>query len=1195
MRMGKLWGKALAIIGLAALSTASVLFAQSDRGSITGTVTDTSSAVLPGAQVQITNAGTGQMVTTTTDSAGFYRVSDLAVGSYSVEFSKSGFETLRRTGVTLLIGQIAEIDVALRIGRASETVEVTSAPPILQTEDSTVSTNLNGEAVTELPLNVQGSRNLSNFIFAYVPGAEGSDYSSHIDGGMAMTKEVLIDGTSATSQLGGYISESQPPMESVQEFETDTAGITADAGRTGGGVFRYELKSGTNRIHGSLFGFSHSTALDAISASNHLSAITDPANAAAYLKISDSLSDWGGSFGGAIVKNKLFYFGAFERYMQSMWNLGPNSRTVPTDAMMGLDSSGNVTAYADLSPMLSPTVPVLTYGGAPALDSCGNPVYKGAIVDPATATNGAFGCVFVNNQIPTNRISRVTSEILQLYHQYYQPESSLTANDAGPGYQPDPWFHNTQSSLKMDYYMNSRQHIAGSFYWDDYPRINADQGGVWSPTAPDGGPMANSYWHNTTAPGARLSDAITISPNLLNTVYATFNRFRNPSIAVSQTGHWDNKLLGFDGAGNFPLIYFDSGMYFGGANYQNGWNFSPLGSQYNDYYAGNTYVYNDETVWSHGRNNVKFGIEFRAMQFNYTTDDNTFTGGYPLIFDPTQTAPNWYDFNAYDEVGNAFGSFLLGQVYNAETNNPDNEYGRRKAFSWYASDDIRAGSRITLNVSLRWDYNNPYKEKYGHWSNFVTDALNPVTGEYGEYQYLTSGSQSFEKRQDYFNYSPHIGIAYKLTNKMVARANVGVFFTPLNLNTWGGVPYQQAGDVGFHPVTQEGFATNGVAFDWDNGYSPVSSQVKTPQYTQADVIHVDPRSLTPGNVQQYSVGVQRELDSVTKLDVNWIQSHSYHLQSGIFETNQPTEANYQNYVVTGEFPSTYNGYWGSTGPGWEGLTPYPQAEAGYGPMLSVGAPLGNGDYKSLQFSVQRRAAHGLSLLGSYNWSRTHGDIDSDFQELWWTGSLQNTYDLKDEAKDISDFDETHIVKGYIIYNLPFGRGKQFGSAVSPLANGFIGGWSLDGDFHYDTGTPISVHSTNYYEGFNAVYVNLASNCKLTTGTRKLFQPFLNTACFQNPNPGAYGGAAPQFGNGGNYQSQVRNPGLATEDLGAHKTLGFGPEGRYNLTLRMEFFNVFNRDALGGPDTNMADGTFGQIISYGGVGGRIGQFGARLTF
>ena len=389
---------------------------------------------------------------------------------------------------------------------------------------------------------------------------------------------------------------------------------------------------------------------------------------------------------------------------------------------------------------------MLTYGGTPAMDSCGNPIYKGAIVNPATTVGGAFGCVFVNNQIPTSLISTKTAQILEFYHEYYKPESSLTANDAANAYSPDPWFHNTQSSVKMDYNLSAKQHINGSFYWDDYPRINADQGGVWSAAAPDGGPMANSYWHNTTAPGARLSDTYTISPNLSNTVYATFNRFRNPSIAVPQAGKRDSALGLLHGAGNFPLIYFHSGMYFGGANYQNGWNFSPLGSQYNDYYAGNTFIYSDELVWSHGRHNLKFGTEFRVIQFNYHTDVGTFTGGYPIIFDPTTTAPAWYDFNAYDQIGNAFASFLLGDVYKAENNNPDNEYGRRKAFSLYASDDIRVNPKLTVDLSLRWDYNNPYKEKYGRRKNAVSEATLTRASETESFS-LSTSARSVRSKQ----------------------------------------------------------------------------------------------------------------------------------------------------------------------------------------------------------------------------------------------------------------------------------------------------------------------------------------------------------------------------------------------------------------------------------------------------------------
>jgi len=405
---------------------------------------------------------------------------------------------------------------------------------------------------------------------------------------------------------------------------------------------------------------------------------------------------------------------------------------------------------------------------------------------------------------------------------------------------------------------------------------------------------------------------------------------------------------------------------------------------------------------------------------------------------------------------------------------------------------------------------------------------------------------------------------------------------PLNLNTWGGIPYQQTGNPGFYQHSSES------NFNWDAGYHPTLSQVKTPDYTQWGAVSIDPRALTPGNTQQWTVGVQRELARDTKVDFSWIQSHSYHLQSGTLLTNQPTVANMQNYVLHGTFPSTYNHYLDAGGPGWQGITPYPQVAVAYGPLFSVGSPLGNADYKSFQASVTKRAAHGLSLQGSYAWSRAHGDVDSSFNELWWAGSLQNVYDLKNEAKDISDFDMTHIVKGYITYELPFGHGKTLFAGASHLADQFIGGWSLNGDFHYNTGTPISIHSTNNYPGFNSVYVNLVSGCKLTNGSTALYKQWLNTSCFQNP-------AAAQLGTGGNFLAGIRNPGLATEDLGLHKSLGLGPEGQYNLTFRMEFFNVFNRHQLAGPVTNLSDPNFGRIIDYSGFGGRVGQFGARLTF
>lgn len=1145
------------------------LFAQSDRAVITGTVTDPSAAVLPGTRVKVTNVNTNASSEVVTDSHGYYRVVNLPIGNYAVTFSHTGFKGEERKGITLQISQVAEIDAQLTVGGGNESVEVSGEAPILQTSDPVVSTNISSQAITELPLNVAGSRNLSNFMFDFVPGVEGSDYSSHINGSVALSKEVMIDGTSAVSQLGGYISESQPPMESIQEFEVDSAGITAEAGRTGGGVFRYEMKSGQNSMHGSLFGFLHSTSLDALSAQDKLGAIIDPNNAAAYLRKSDSMSDWGGSVGGPIIKNKLFYYVSFERYMQSLWALGTYSNIVPTDAMMGLNPDGSVANFADLGPFLTTSNKLGT-------DPCGNAVYQGAVFNPAT------NCVFVGNMIPTSMISSTSAKILQLFHKYYQPQTNFLGNEATHADNPDPWFHNTQSSVKIDYNLSNANHLSGSYYYDNYPRINADQGGVWSSSAPNGGPMANAYWHNTTAPSVRLSDSHVLTPNVLNTFHATWNRFRNPSDAVSQSGGWDSALGLLNGAGNFPLVYFDSGMYTNGGNFANGWNFSPIGSQYNDFYAANTFIYNDEVDWTKGRHTMKFGAEFRALQFNSHPDSNTFNA---IHFDPTTTAPNWYVYpGAYNQLGSSFGSFLLGDVYSASVTANDPEYGRRKAFSLYAIDDFKVTPRLTIDLSLRWDYNNPYKEKYGRWASFEAQDYNPVSKELGQMEYLTSGSQSFERRQDWFNFGPHVGMAYRLTEKTVLRGNFSVFYVPLNMNTWGGIPYQQWGNPGY-------FAQGGESnFNWDGGYHPAYTNAQSPVFTQWGMVSIDPRALTPGNTQQYNIGVQRELTRDMKLDVNWIQSHSYHLQSGYFETNQPTIANMQNFVLNGKFPDSYtaNPYWGYGGPGYQGITPYPQVAVSYSPLFTIGAPLGNGDYKSLQVSVTKRSAHGLSLMGSYAWARAHGDVDTSMGELWWTGGLQNTYNLSQEAKDIADFDMTHIVKGYVMYELPIGRGKWLFGNVSHLTNEIIGGWSLDGLFHYNTGTPISIHSTDSYPGFNSVYIDLVPGCNLTLGNPHLFSQYLNTACFQNP-------AAGQLGTAGNFLSQLRNPGFASEDLALHKSVGFGPEDRYLLTFRLEFFNVFNRDQLAGPNTNLADPHFGQIQGYGGIGGRVGQFGARFTF
>lgn len=1126
--------------------------AQSDRAAINGSVKDSSGAVVPGVRVDVTNVGTNDVQTVTTNSEGFYTVRNLPIGSYKLTFSKTGFKAFERRGITLQVGQVIVIDAALQIGTQNETVQVSAEAPVLQTETPNLTTNIDNKAVNDLPINVSGGRALASVAFNYVPGVEGSDYSSHVNGSMALSKEVMIDGISAVSQLGGYISETQPPMEGVQEMQFETAGISADAGRTGGGIFRYEMKSGTNQWHGTLFGFLHNKDFDALSAQAHLNAINNPDNAAVYLRKSDSMSDWGVSGGGPIIKNKLFFYSAFERYMQSNWNLGAPGASVPTDAMMGMNADGSFAEYADLSSITSV------------------PIY-----DPATGT------AFSGNKIPTSMFSPVTKKILQLYHQYYTPEVSGRAQNNAMPTATLPWNHINEFSTKLDYNLSNNHRINGTFIYNYMPRILADQGGIWSISAPNGGPLANSYQHNTKSPSVRLSDSYDITPTMINSFRFALNRFYNPSVATSQSGDWSNVLGVGPGIGNFPKISFNNAGWYGNCCLEhNGWDFGGLGSQFNDFYAANTYVFSDDLSWAKGRHTYKFGVEFRAMQFNTHGDE----GVYNATFDPLSTGGGHYN-----AAGNAFASFLLGYANQGGRSERNWTYGRRKAFSVYASDNIKVNSKLTLNFDLRWDYNNPYKEKNGHWSSFNIREKNPVTGLMGTMDYLSNGGQSFEKNQQWFNFAPHVGAAYAVTPKTVIRGTFSVFYVPLNMNTWGAVPY------GFNPGFRN--SNNAGAFNWNNGYVGTTTNVQTPDYTQWGMVYVDPRALTPGNTQQWTIGVQRELTSDMKVDLSYVQSASYHLQSGTLLTNQPTVADMQkalpNVYESKNWPSSYNGYynaciWGGWCPNYLAILPYPQAGYNYGPLFSVGSPLGNSTYKGLQLSVTKRASHGVSLQGSYVYSKTHGDVNTSMTELWSAGSLQNIYDLKTERNGIADFDVTHVVKGYVLYDLPFGRGKLLGSNMSSGWNALVGGWTVNLGFHYNTGTPMSIHSTNSYPGFNSVYVNLTPGCKLTSGSPKIGQMYLNTACFQNP-------AAGELGTAGNYIESLRNPGMATEDMSLHKSLGFGAGERYKLTLRAEFFNVFNRHQAGSPVTGMSDPNFGKVLNYGGQGGRQGQIGARFTF
>ena len=438
------------------------------------------------------------------------------MGRYTLTFQKDGFAPVVQQDVSVGVQSALRLDATLQIGGLKDGITVTADPETLDSRSGATGTTLQNAVVTNLPLNITSGRSIENFAYAIAPGVEGNNWTSNIVGGAPFSKEVILEGTSATIQIQGHITESSPPMEAVQEFKVDTSGMPAEYGRTGGGIFNFSLRSGTNTLHGSAYGQLRHEAFDANTWMNEYLLETDPARSDQYAKPRDRQQLGGVSLGGPIASSRTFYFAAFEEYQQTRHQLGPLDRTVPTAAFL----DGDFSALLDTSTRLG-------------TDAAGAAIYRGAIFDPRT------GLVFPGNMIPANRISPISRKIAAIYRQSYQPMAAnrIINNSAGPAY-VDPSFTQHQFSVKADHVLTADARLSGSLIWTKRPRTLVDQGGVWDPSDDMGGPLAKSRKHEVTSYQVRLNHSQVLSPSLLHVGTVTFNRFRNPSTTASSAGDW---------------------------------------------------------------------------------------------------------------------------------------------------------------------------------------------------------------------------------------------------------------------------------------------------------------------------------------------------------------------------------------------------------------------------------------------------------------------------------------------------------------------------------------------------------------------------------------------------------------------------------------------------------------------------------
>lgn len=1195
-----------------------VLGAQTNRSTITGTVTDSSGAPMAGVEVSAKNLGTSVETTTVSNTDGIYSIPNLFPGAYSLEFRKTGFKPLTFRSVTLESTQVAQMNTTLQVGPVTETLTVTTDAPVLDRESAAIGTNMKGDVVTDLPMSIyNGGRFVENFAVAITPGYSpiSSPYNAVINGSQYYTKDYTIDGTSATSSIMGDSIESGPSMEAVQELQAQTSGLDSASAITSGGVMSFSLKSGTNKYHGSGFGYGHNELLDANTWTNDNQGLPK-AKARAW--------DYGGSLGGPIFKNKTFFFGTFERYTQTDFTLGgPGQGSfVPTTAFLGGDFSallgstlctdptnGNVgnCGQPDGSGTFSGAINVKNDAGQTV------PVQAGMVFDPTT------GNQFTGNIIPSTSFSTVAQKIIAIYKKDYAPQASgVSAPNISLPLNNSPAQTPNQAVIKIDHTLRDKDKLSGSWIYDHRPRTLVDSGGVWQAGSTDGGPLSAARVQLVYSDGWRVSESHTFSPTLLNVFNETYNWYWNGNQPAFSGTNWAQTLgLGNTGANNFPKISFDSPPQ--GINAQSA---TFIGNQSQGYFTGANIITGDTLSWTKGRHSMSFGGEFRAYQVN----SHTGSGALAFSFTNNITGQPAASFGPF--VGYGFASFLLGEATNANETTAFDLYGRRKALALFAQDSYKVTPRLTLNYGLRWQYVFRYHEKYGHWADFNPEVIDPTTGLPGALVGATNGSQSFERKEYWDDFGPQLGIAYSPWNKWVFRGSFGLVFLPPAEPYFNGVPN------GFAPQFA-GTNQVGTPFNWDAGY-PGTFQLKNVPQDFLVLTSVDPHALMGGFSEAFNFGVQYELTPNMRLEVAYVGNRGHHLPDTALAWNESSAATFLNLVRSNPGNGTtipainaFNDYVcspadaakygipypypGFCGPALAATAPFAREAAdsinsffGFPTLAYVGLPIGQTSYNSMVIDVVKRTGHGLTMDLNYTLSRQRGDTyttqteGNNFYTL-----VQDFSNLSPVANSLTNYDQEHVVKGFVSYELPFGRGQRWVANQNRVVNAVVGGWTVAGLVLYASGQPFQATAPNpYYPLWGNFYPNF--NLSGFTGSsdpRKFQVPQPNqpvpAADFYMPASVASAPGYGQFGTGPLDLSALRCPGNANENASILKHFSMGSEGQYRLQFRVEYYNLFNRhtyniNGCSGNKSQIGSGNFGEIFGVNN-NPRTGQFAIRFTF
>lgn len=1120
------------------------IFAQTDRGTIEGLVTDTTGAAVPNAQIQVVQIETNATFQFASNDLGRYFAANLPLGTYRVVIQKAGFRAARREPILIQAQTRARVDIALELGAVTETVDVTGEAPMLDASTATLATGLTTKFIEELPLITIGrKRDIASFL-RYLPGlTRDSVGSPRLNGSAGRDTEVFIDGAPASQvNTRGGIEEAGPAVEHVGEFSVITNAFNAEYGRTGSWLTNITIRSGTNELHGSVFNYFANDKLNARSFFQNV-------------RTRVRQNEGGFTIGGPAYlpkiydgRNRTFFFFGQDLFWNRQTGVG-NLLTIPRDDFRRGDFSSLRDASGNMIPIYDPATT--------------RPDGKGSFVrDP-----------FQGNLIPAARVSSASRQIVALMPQpdlpQLQSENWYNRTGAHPNF--DTWV----STLKVDHNVSARQKIAVTYSDQTRPRLIAGRGWGKQNLALEG----FQRQHIDTRTG-RINHDFIFRPNLLSHFTFGIDRYANPARTLTVGENWNEKLeirgLPWDN-GAFPYVTFTGGTAV------------PITmSDYRNSFTGNGRVtFNENLTWVRGRHSLKFGFAY------YREYQNSFEAGYGpgeyQFSNVTTSQPN--AGSNFGRWGHSFASFLLGEVNRAQTRSSYTVGWRWRYSSLFAQDEWRIGPKLTLSYGLRWEFFPGVFEVHDRFSSFDPATPNPGAGGLpGALIFAGTGPGRLGRRNLSDNWrrgvAPRLGVAYELNRKSVVRASGGMYYAP---SVW--------------PMYSiPGFVANPI-FGSPDGFSPSYNWKDIFPQSFARPPFIDPTFQNDQNVPSrgreaarapqilsWTFSLERELLPNLALDVSYLGSHSTHLVARQLGRRNVVDAKYLSLgpVLTQSITSSAAAAAGVRSPfaGFQtyrnntvaqALKPFPQ----YVDIDEEYGPIGAARFNSLQIKATRRSSHGLTMLAFYTWMKNLTNAED--------GAMQYPLNRVGEMSVSSD-GAPHVFVTSVVYDLPFGAGKRF-LPWGGIAGRLVGGWQLVAYVRAASGDPLSVTVSNNlsvlgYPNKRADYVagqpvHITSNPRDFDPARDLF---LNPAAFAIPGSYALGNTARVLDSARGWTRRSQAISIGKRTRIAEKV---------SAMLRADMENPFNLVRWSNPVTNRSDSKFGRVNSS--EGGRTIQLSLAVEF